>query len=572
MPVKVIPAVQTHRVSQAASVKLLRVAAYARVSTELEEQENSYQAQCEHYRKYIAEHEGWTLADVYADEGLSGVSTKCRDEFNRMIADCESGAIDLVITKSISRFSRNTLDCLQNVRKLKALGISVIFEKEGINTLGESGELFLTIMASIAQQESASISQNVRMGWQYQFQQGKPLLVHTRFLGYTKSRGDDKLTLVPEEAKIVRMIYRDFLEGFSFGRIKFRLESLGISTPTGIKEWSTNTVISILKNEKYMGDLLLQKNYVKDFLTKKEVVNDGALPQYYVENAHDPIVPKEIFSRVQGEIIRRERIYEESGTKSLPSSRRSLFGQVKCGNCSAVYRRVKTRQKNPYYAWYARHDSSCTCRRSLREADLHRYVVNAFNLIPECKTDIIRARERLLYGSLGRIQIEINDIDKRKKELDTVISDYAETGAIPNELLYKYSDGTGDAERAIERIKYESDELELIRADKLVEKGPLAVRDMQLHTLIKLSEAICRSTPHEFCKIVGEKKSDSDTFYENPDACYTVDDFYHRTDIIPQSGEITEFDDSLTARFIETIEVYSDHLLVIFKAGIAITV
>ena len=216
MRVKVIPAQQNTEGSGSGKDKKLRVAAYCRVSTELEEQESSYEAQVSHYTELISAKKDWILAGIYADEGNSGTSTSGREDFLRLISDCEAHRIDMVITKSISRFARNTLDCLQYIRKLRALEIPVLFEKENINTMGMGGELLVTIMASLAQQESQSISQNVRMGIQYNFQKGKPMLNHKQFLGYTKERGGE-LKIVPEEADIVRQIFRDFLEGMSLG-------------------------------------------------------------------------------------------------------------------------------------------------------------------------------------------------------------------------------------------------------------------------------------------------------------------------------------------------------------------
>ena len=307
MPVRIIPARQPEVRGTAALQPRLRVCAYCRVSTDNEDQETSYEAQVAHYTDYISNHDGWELAGIFADEGISGTSTAKREQFNRMIAACEAGEVDMVITKSISRWARNTLDSIQNIRKLKALGIPVLFEKENCNTMESSGELLLTILSSLAQQESQSISQNVRIGRQYGFQRGKPMLTHTTFLGYTKQRGDKELTIVPEEAETVRRIFRDFLEGYTIGEIKEMLEKDGVKTGPGGSIWYHGTIVSMLKNEKFMGDLLLQKSYVVDFLTKERAKNYGEFPQYYVENAHPPIVPKEVFMRVQGELMRRRR-------------------------------------------------------------------------------------------------------------------------------------------------------------------------------------------------------------------------------------------------------------------------
>ena len=264
----------------------LRVAAYCRVSTDSDEQATSYEAQVEHYTEFIKKNPEWEFAGIFADDGISGTNTKKREEFNRMIEECMSGRIDMIITKSISRFARNTLDCLKFIRQLKEKNIPVYFEKENINTMDAKGEVLLTIMASLAQQESQSLSQNVKLGIQYRYQQGHVQVNHNRFLGYTKD-ANGHLIIEEEEAKVVRRIYREYLEGASLNGIGRGLEADGILTGAGKKRWRPETVQKILKNEKYMGDALLQKTYTVDFLSKKRVKNTGIMPQYYVEGDHE---------------------------------------------------------------------------------------------------------------------------------------------------------------------------------------------------------------------------------------------------------------------------------------------
>ena len=282
----------------------LRVAAYCRVSTDRDEQESSYEAQMEHYTEFIDRNPEWQLAGIYADDGISGTNTKKREEFNRMIEDCMASKIDMVITKSISRFARNTLDCLKYIRKLKEKNISVYFEKENINTMDAKGEVLLTIMASLAQQESQSLSQNVKLGLQFRYQAGKVQVTHNRFLGYTKD-DEGNLVIVPEEAEIVLRIYREYLEGASLFQIGQGLEVDGIKTAAGNNYWLQSTLKKILTNEKYIGDALLQKTYTVDFLNKKRVANNGIVPQYYVENSHPAIIPREKFMNEREEMYRR---------------------------------------------------------------------------------------------------------------------------------------------------------------------------------------------------------------------------------------------------------------------------
>ena len=254
----------------------LRVAAYCRVSTDSDEQALSYEAQIAHYTEYISKNPDWVLAEIFADDGISGTNTVKRTEFNRMIDECMAGKIDMVITKSISRFARNTIDCLNYIRKLKEKNIPVVFEKENINTMDASGEVLLTIMASLAQQESQSLSQNVRLGLQFRYQNGKVNVNTKRFLGYTKG-SDGNLVIDPEEAEVVKRIYREYLEGRSIGQICKGLERDGILTGAGGTRWHSSTVTKILRNEKYIGDALLQKTYTVDYLSKKRVKNNGAI-------------------------------------------------------------------------------------------------------------------------------------------------------------------------------------------------------------------------------------------------------------------------------------------------------
>lgn len=285
-------------------VKRLRVAAYCRVSTDNEEQASSYEAQIQHYEEYIKTNPEWEFVGVYADEGISATSTKNREQFNAMIEDCKRGLIDMILTKSISRFARNTVDCLNYIRMLKGMNIPVFFEKESINTMDAKGEVLLTIMASLAQQESESLSKNTKMGIQYRFQQGKVLVNARNFLGYDKDE-EGHLVINPAEAEIVKRIFREYLEGASCMKIARGLEHDGICTARGNPRWHDSSVRKILENEKYMGDALLQKTYTIDFLNKKRGKNNGTLPQYYIEDDHEAIIPKDIFLRVQEEMARR---------------------------------------------------------------------------------------------------------------------------------------------------------------------------------------------------------------------------------------------------------------------------
>ncbi len=331
--VRVIPASIPLVSAQAKSSETKRrVAAYARVSTDSEEQLTSYEAQVDYYTKLIKSRENWEFVAVYTDEGISAVSTKRREGFNQMVADALAGKIDLIVTKSVSRFARNTVDSLTTVRKLKEKGVEVWFEKENIFTLDSKGELLITIMSSLAQEESRSISENVTWGKRKQMADGKFTLPYAQFLGY--ERGEDGLPkIIPEEAEVVRLIYRLFMEGKTFSTIARYLTSEGIPTPAGKKNWQSASVRSILTNEKYKGDALLQKTYCVNFLTKEMVKNNGQVQQYYVENSHPAIIDPDEFDAVQVEIERRKN------RKSPGRCGDPFAGKLVCGECGGWFGR-----------------------------------------------------------------------------------------------------------------------------------------------------------------------------------------------------------------------------------------
>lgn len=367
-----------------------RVAAYARVSTDTDEQFTSYEAQIDYYTKYIAQKSDWEFVEVYSDEGISGTSTKHRDGFNRMIQDAMAGKIDLIITKSISRFARNTVDTLTTVRKLKEKGIEVFFEKENIYTLDSKGELLITIMSSIAQEESRSISENVTWGQRKRFADGKVSLPYKHFLGYRK--GENGVPeVVPEEAQIVRDIYRQFLEGATPNMIANRLTEQGIPTPGGKKKWASSTVESILANEKYKGDALLQKKYTVDYLTKKQKVNEGEVTQYYVTGSHEGIVSPEVFDLVQHERERRRSLAQAYSASDIFASRiicgecGNLYG-CKVWNSNSKYRRIVWRCN----AKYRKRQGSADCHTPhLTEEQIKKAFVGAFNSCIKNKSEII---------------------------------------------------------------------------------------------------------------------------------------------------------------------------------------
>ena len=338
--ITLIPVIPENEVSENIGIALVRkkrVAAYCRVSTDQDQQLNSFEAQCQYFQNLINSNDEWEMAGIYADEGISGTNTKKREQFNKMIADCKVHKIDMVVTKSISRFARNTVDCLNNIRLLKDLGIGIFFEKENINTLDSNGELLISLMSSIAQEESLSISKASTWGVRRRFEQGKVTINEKKFLGYDKD-SEGNLIINKKQAAIVKRIYKDFLDGKGTGHITRELENDKIRNWNGTTKWYESTIKSILQNEKYKGDAILQKTYTVDFLTKTRVKNDGKVPRYYVKESHPAIIEPETWEAVQLEMERRKGFCVEHGIKNL-DTRIPFGGKVICGICGSVYSR-----------------------------------------------------------------------------------------------------------------------------------------------------------------------------------------------------------------------------------------
>ncbi len=360
-----------------------KVCAYARVSTDHEEQLTSYEAQVSYYTEYIKKHDDWEFIKVYADEGISGCSTKGRLGFLKMVEDALDGKIDLIITKSVSRFARNTVDSLTTIRKLKEHNVECYFEKENIWSFDGKCELLLSIIASISQEESRSISENVKWGHRKRMADGKVSVPFSRFLGY--DRGEDgNLVINEKEAEVVRKIYQLFLEGLTSYAISKYLTEQGIPTPCGKSKWSRSTVSSILTNEKYKGDALLQKVYTPDFLTKKKVKNSGQVPQYYVQDDHEAIIEPEIFDLVQQKIQKRQK---REGRVSIFS------GKIRCGCCDGFYGSKVWHSNDKYrkVIWQCNHKfegQKCTTPH-LSEDEIRKLFVKAVSQLVDCKKEIL---------------------------------------------------------------------------------------------------------------------------------------------------------------------------------------
>ena len=494
----------------------LRVAAYCRVSTDSDEQATSYEAQVEHYTEYIQKNPEWEFAGIFADDGITGTNTKKRTEFNRMIDACMAGEIDMIITKSISRFARNTLDCLKYIRQLKEKNIPVYFEKESINTMDAKGEVLITIMASLAQQESQSLSQNVKLGLQFRYQNGQVQVNHNRFLGYTKD-AEGHLVIDPAQAEVVKRIYREYLEGYSMDKIAAGLEQDGILTGAGKTKWHTSTINKILRNEKYIGDALLQKTYTTDFLNKTRVKNNGIVPQYYVENDHEAIIPRDIFMRVQEELVRRRVVKTSANGKKRTYSCNHCFSQlIVCGECGEMFRRIHWNNRGcKSIVWRCLSRLEPTgqeCHaRTVNETVLENVVVQAINTLLGDKSTYQAQLQQNIAKVIREAQKNTADgIDEQLMELQ-------------KELLKKANN-----KEAYDEI---ADQIFKLREQREKCTVDTAARDAQIQRINELQD---------FIK--------------------------------DQSSDLTVFDEALVKRWLKQITVWEDHFTVELKSGLKIDI
>jgi len=409
-----------------AAVRKKRVAAYARVSTDSDEQLSSYEAQVGFYTQHIKNNPEWEFVNVYTDEGISGTNTRKREGFNRMVADAMDGKIDLILTKSTSRFARNTVDTLTTVRKLKEKGVEVYFEKENIYTLDAKGEVMITIMGSLAQEESRSISENVTWGKRRSMEEGRFSLAYKFFLGYKKGE-DGILEIVEEEAEIVRGIYQSFLEGKTARAIADGLTGRGIPTPKGKEKWSVSTIMSILQNEKYKGDALLQKTYVADFLTKRVKKNCGEIPQYYIKGSHPAIIDPATFDLVQEEIERR-RPERHKLHRSSP-----FTAKIVCGDCGGYYGRKvwHSNSKHRKVVWRCnqKYEEETACSTpNLEEPAIEAAFIQTFNRMLGDKEQHIARFEKMLplLADTSRLEGRLAEAEKKHGALMNSLRLYME--------------------------------------------------------------------------------------------------------------------------------------------------
>ena len=461
-----------------ASKRQLRVAAYCRVSTDDEEQLTSYEAQKNYYTDKIMTNKEWTMAGIFADEGITGTSARKRPEFLRMIRQCKQGKIDIVLTKSISRFARNTVDCLNYVRALKELGIAVIFEKENMNTLEIDSEILITMLGAFAQSESESISANVRWGKRQAMKEGKAIINYKHLYGYRKG-ADGRPEIIPEQAGVVRKIYDLFLSGTPIRGILEYLNANNIPNISGGSQWAKNAVNSILTNEKYCGDVLLQKTYIDDCINKKVKKNTGQLPMYLVQNHHEGIISREIFDAAQAELARRSAGKSPS-KKNAPtgrsrySSKYALSDRLYCGECGTRYQRCtwRNRDGSKRIVWrcVSRVDYGskyCHDSPTLDEEPLHRAILAAINSAVKDKDSIIynlkSAMEKELAPAAGQ-QLSLSEIDNQLEQLNTefskVLAEASESGD-----QAAYSDRFREIMQKQTALKAQRDEIQRMLAE-----------------------------------------------------------------------------------------------------------
>jgi len=440
--VRIIPATINITEEIKKCYRQLRVAAYCRVSTKQEEQLNSYEVQKKHYEERIIAEPKWTLIGIFADKGITGTSMKHRDEFNKMIRQCKKGKIDMIITKSISRFARNTLDCINITRMLREIGVDVYFEEQNLHSIDPSSEFYISIYGSVAQSESENISANVKWGKAQSAKEGNVPFQYKHFLGYRKG-ADGQPEIDPEEAETVRMIYNQFLAGDSFIEICKNLEKQGIHSPSGKATWQRSTIQSILSNEKYKGDAVINKTFTENCISKKVKVNNGERAKYYIENNHPAIIDAGTFGRVQEELARRsgKKKVKQVGTKTEQgkySSKYALTELLVCGECGTPYRRCTwTARGKKKIVWRCinRLDYGkkyCHQSPSIEESVLQEAIMKAIMRTAKQNADVLKTLKLHIGMGLDAeetedksldIQIRIAEIDAEFKKMLNAVSE-----------------------------------------------------------------------------------------------------------------------------------------------------
>jgi len=504
----------------------LNVAAYCRVSTDMEDQLQSYDAQIAYYTEHICKNPKWHLAGIYADEGITGTNVTKRENFQRMIKDCEKGKIDLILTKSVSRFARNTVDSLKYVRKLRAMNIGVFFEEQNIDSLDNDSEMFIGLYSVIAQSESENISKNVRWGIRQRMKSGT-FKFRYNLLGYKKGE-DGEPEIVEEEAEIVRKIFQMYLDGNSINQIQEYLQSNNIPNNSGKTEWSKSTLRGMLENERYVGDMLMQKTFRTDCISKKVKKNNGELAKYLISNNHPAIIDRDTFKLVQMERARRmgKRKISDNATTELGkySGKYALSELLICGECGSPYRRrtVNSHGKKLIY-WRCLNriehgDKYCKKSIGIQEELLHQAICKGITEISPEKDKVLDAVRTALEFSVGGNKniIEANNIKENIEQLKRELSDF----------IKRQQETDGDKSRYQQGIVEISNKIKALREQ-------LAIANAKIE-----DEG---NTESEIDRIMKSLQNEDFNF--------------------------TEFDDTIARRIIECIRVMGDKTIAIIIKG-----
>ena len=455
--------------SRIAFGKRMKVAAYCRVSTDDEDQLNSYRVQKDYYTRYISNNEKWEFVDVYADEGITGTQVKKRDEFLRMIKDCEKGKIDMILTKSVSRFARNIVDSLSFVRKLKAMGIAIYFEEQNINSLKEDSETYIGIYSVMAQTESENISANVKWGISKRMENGT-YCSNMNMFGYRRDKITKEITIVESEAEVVRWIFNLYLDGKSAFQIKQWLEENNIKTYTGKSTWQTTSIHAILQNEKYCGDVMYQKTYCVDCLTKKKKTNNGQKTKYLVVNDHPAIIPRDIFKAAMAEFARRNALRSKSDNtiscRGRYSAKYVLSELLICEECGSHFRRKTNKKKDGVHHYWRcisrldHKDKYCDFSKGLEEKNLQATICRAISRVLQGREDGYELlKSKLIYATSDVNTDELYLVEKGIHDEQIRIEELADLAIQSKCNKDKYTEAIADCSQRIKDLRERRDML-----------------------------------------------------------------------------------------------------------------
>lgn len=509
--------------------KQINVAAYCRVSTDSDDQLQSYEAQVAYYTDHICKNPKWHFVGIYADEGITGTVVSKRERFKDMIKDCEKGKIDLILTKSVSRFARNTVDSLNYVRKLKAMNIGVYFEEQNIDTLTTDSEMFIGLYSVMAQSESENISANVKWGVRQRMKNGT-FSFHFNTYGYRKGENGEP-EVVPEEAEYIRKMFDLYLDGYSTRNIAIHINEIGGRTRKG-KEWEWRSVQDILSNEKYVGDMLMQKTYSTDCISKKRKKNNGELPKYLISNNHTPIVSRETFKLVQAERARRNSKRKKSSQATTElgcyNSKYALSDVLICGECGSSYvRNTKYYKGEKWVYWRCINrieNGTKFCNKSsgIREEKIHAAICRAISKISPSNDEVFNSMKNTLKYAMAEDDAELNkfNVELNIKQLQDEAEDYMMKAACTEGDKSKY---LNEVEKIFAKVKILREQLELLEASTVIS----CANDFERNKISEIFETM--------------------------------------------NFEIVEYDDLLVRRLIECIKIMGDKTVnIIFKGGMEI--